>query len=81
MSQSQKTLSLLPHIIYRNITSSFKRHKPGVNTFEKRNILLLKPKYLNIVREDMTDLMTYKKGSTEYVSKTLKKAENIRLYS
>lgn len=48
---------------------------------EKRNILLLKPRYLNIVREDMTDLMTYKKGSTEYVSKTLKKAENIRLYS
>ena len=47
---------------------------------EKRNILLLKPRYLNIVREDMTDLMTYKKGSTEYVSKTLKKAENIRLY-
>ena len=48
---------------------------------EKRNILLLKPKYLNVVREDMTDIMTYKKGSTEYVSKTLKKAENIRLYS
>ena len=48
---------------------------------EKRNILLLKPRYLNIVREDMTDLMTYKKGSTEYVSKTLKKAENIKLYS
>ena len=48
---------------------------------EKRNILLLKPKYLNVVREDITDLMTYKKGSTEYVSKTLKKAENIRLYS
>ena len=48
---------------------------------EKRNILLLKPRYLNVVREDMTDIMTYKKGSTEYVSKTLKKAENIRLYS
>ena len=48
---------------------------------EKRNILLLKPRYLNVVREDMKDLMTYKKGSTEYVSKTLKKAENIRLYS
>ena len=48
---------------------------------EKRNILLLKPKYLNVVREDITDLMTYKKGSTEYVSKTLKKAENIKLYS
>ena len=48
---------------------------------EKRNILLLKPRYLNVVKEDLTDLMTYKKGSTEYVSKTLKKAENIRLYS
>ena len=48
---------------------------------EKRNIFLLKPKYVGIVREDMTRIMTYKKGSTEYVSKTLKKAENIRLYS
>jgi len=48
---------------------------------EKRNIFLLKPKYVGIVREDMTRIMTYKKGSTEYVSKTLKKAENIKLYS
>ena len=48
---------------------------------EKRNIFLLKPKYVGIVKEDMQRLMTYKKGSTEYVSKTLKKAENIRLYS
>ena len=48
---------------------------------EKRNIFLLKPKYVGVVREDMTRIMTYKKGSTEYVSKTLKKAENIKLYS
>ena len=48
---------------------------------EKRNIFLLKPKYVGIVKEDMQRLMTYKKGSTEYVSKTLKKAENIKLYS
>ena len=46
----------------------------------KRNIFLLKPTYLNIVKDDIDDFMPYKKGSTEYVSETLKKAENIRLY-
>ena len=48
---------------------------------EKRNIFLLKPSYVNVVADDMEEIMAYKKGSTEYVSKTLKKAENIRLYS
>tara|TARA_B100001250_G_scaffold340820_1_gene308605 strand:- start:206 stop:874 length:669 start_codon:yes stop_codon:yes gene_type:complete len=48
---------------------------------DKRNIFLLKPQYVGVVKDDMSKLMTYKKGSTEYISKTLKKAENIRLYS
>ena len=48
---------------------------------EKRNIFALKPRYLNVIKDDMEDLMTYKKGSTEYISETLKRAENIRLYS
>ena len=47
---------------------------------EKRNIFILKPRYLNIIKDDMKELMTYKKGSTQYVDKTLKIAENIRLY-
>ncbi len=47
---------------------------------EKRNIFLLKPRYLNIVKDDLEELMLYKKGSTQYVSETLKKADNIRLY-
>ena len=38
----------------------------------KRNIFLLKPTYLNIVKDDIDDFMPYKKGSTEYVSETLK---------
>jgi hypothetical protein len=46
----------------------------------KRNIFLLKPKYLNIVKDDLEELMTYKKGSTQYKSETLKTADNIRLY-
>ena len=46
----------------------------------KRSIFLLKPKYLNIVKDDMDNLMRYKKGSTQYLDETLKVAENIRLY-
>ena len=46
----------------------------------KRNIKILKARYLGIVRDDMKQLMAYKKGSTQYVSKTLKRGENIKLY-
>ena len=47
---------------------------------EKRNIFLLEPRYLNVIRNDMDIAMQYKKGSTQYVSETLKRADNIRLY-
>ena len=47
---------------------------------DKRGIFLLKPMYLNIVFDDTEKMMRYKKGSTQYVSKSLKRAENIRLY-
>ena len=46
----------------------------------KRNIFILKPTYLNIVLNDMREIMEYKKGSSQYVSETLKKGDNIRLY-
>ena len=48
---------------------------------KKRNIFLLKGRYINLVLDDMEDIMPYKKGSTQYVSKTLVKGENIRLYN
>ena len=47
----------------------------------KRNIFLLKPKYLNVVFDDLDEMMIYEKGSTQYVSETLKRGDNIRLYS
>jgi len=47
---------------------------------KKRNIFILKQEYVSVVMDDIEDIMPYKKGSTEYVDKTLKKAENIRLY-
>ena len=46
----------------------------------KRDIYLLKPKYLGVIRDDMEIAMTYKKGSTQYVGPGLKRAENIKLY-
>ena len=47
---------------------------------EKRNIYLLKQGYINIVKDDLNEEMKYKKGGTQYMSPTLKKAENIKLY-
>jgi hypothetical protein len=47
----------------------------------KRNIFILKPEYLNVILNDMDLMMRYRKGSTQYVSETLKRADNIRLYS
>ena len=47
----------------------------------KRNIFVLKPRYLNIVFNDLEEIMKYKKGSSQYVSRTLKKGDNIRLYN
>jgi len=47
---------------------------------KKREIYILKPEYISVVMDDIDDISTYKKGSTEYVDETLKRAENIRLY-
>ena len=46
----------------------------------KRNIYLLKSAYLNVIMNDMDKNMPYKKGAAQYVSDTLKRGENIRLY-
>ena len=47
---------------------------------KKRRIFLLKPTYLNVVFDDLEEMMTYKKGSTQYVNESLKRADNIRLF-
>ena len=48
---------------------------------DKRNIYLLQPRYVQVVRDDLEDLMIYREGSTQYMSETLKRADNIRLFS
>ena len=47
---------------------------------EKRNIYVLKPRYLNIIFNDLDEVFPYKKGSQQYVSENLKRGDNIRLY-
>jgi len=47
---------------------------------DKRNIFLLKSRYLNIVRDDLEEMMTYRKGSSQYKTESLKTADNIRLF-
>ena len=47
---------------------------------DKRSIFLIKGRYLGIIKDDIQIMMRYEKGSTQYVSKSLKRGENIRLY-
>lgn len=46
----------------------------------KRNIYLLKKEYLSLISDDIKELFEYKEGSTQYVSRTLKRVDNIRLF-
>ena len=45
----------------------------------KRNISLLKRRYLPVILDDIEKEMRYKKGSSDYISGTLKSSDNIRL--
>ena len=46
----------------------------------KRNIDIIKPRFIGLIIEEMEKAMKYPKGSTQYVSKKVVKGENIRLY-
>ena len=54
-------------------------HELKVND-DKRRIFLIKPIYLNVIFDDLEEMMQYKEGSTQYVSESLKRADNIRLF-
>ena len=64
-----------------NITKAVTNYQYEIDKEDaKRNIFLLKPEYLNVIFNDLDDIMPYKKGAAQYMSDTLKKGENIRLY-
>ena len=55
------------------------QHEEKIND-DKRRIFLIKPLYLNVVFDDLEEMMIYKEGSTQFVSESLKRADNIRLF-
>ena len=48
---------------------------------ERRNIYVLKPFYLMLLEDDLDRIMPYKQGSTQYVSPSVVKGDDIRLYT
>ena len=54
-------------------------HEQKLND-KKREIFLLKPIYLNIILDDLEEIISNKKGSTQFLSRTLVQGDNIRLY-
>ena len=46
----------------------------------KSNIFVIKPDFLQLVVDDFVRAIEYKEGSTQFVSRTLKKTDNIRLF-
>lgn len=47
----------------------------------KRGIFILKDNYLPLIIDDVETKLKYKKGSDQYISPTLKRVDNIRLYN
>ena len=54
-------------------------HEQKLND-KKREIFLLKPTYVNLLIDDLEEIMTYKKGSTQFIDRTLEQGDNIRLF-
>jgi len=48
---------------------------------QKQSIYILKPRYLNVILNEIDTLMPYKEGSTQYVGASLTRGDNIRLYT
>ena len=54
-------------------------YEDGLND-AKRNISIIKPRFIGLIIEEIEKAMKYPKGSTQYVSKKVVKGENIRIY-
>ena len=48
---------------------------------KRRRIRYLRPEFLNLAFDDIVKIMEYKKGSTQYVSRSLKRGDNLRIFS
>jgi hypothetical protein len=48
---------------------------------DKRNIYLLKPDYINVLDNNINGDLIYRRNSSQYISPTLVRGENIKLFS
>ena len=48
---------------------------------DKRNIYLLKAEYISIITNDIEGELLYERGSSQYISPTLVRGDNIRRFS
>ena len=48
---------------------------------DKRNIFVLKPEFLSVIKNDLDEIMPYKEGSSQFVSDSLVQGDDIRLYT
>ena len=47
----------------------------------RRNIYLVKAEYIGLIIDDLERIMPYQQGSTQYVSSSVTRGDNIRLYN
>lgn len=65
-----------------NSTVSFSNYDYEISLEDdKRNIFVLKPEYLSVIKNDLDDIMPYKEGSSQFVNDSLVQGDNIRLYT
>lgn len=64
-------------ITYTNILKEVNNYEYELSIEnKKREIYLIKPKYLNIIFNDIRDSMEYKKGSGQFISRTLLRVDS-----
>lgn len=63
-------------------TTSFTNYEYEIKKEDdKRNIFVLKPEYLAVIKNDLDEIMPYKEGTSQFVSDNLVQGDNIRLYT
>lgn len=75
----QNNIILVPSSAFVRAVTNYEYESEIENN--KRNIYVLKSKYLNVVFNDLDSIMPYKRGGSQFISPTLKRGDNIRLYT
>lgn len=75
----QNNIILVPSSAFVRAVTNYEYESEIENN--KRNIYVLKSKYLNVVFNDLDSIMPYKRGGSQFISPSIKRGDNIRLYT